>query len=486
MQGDLQRDFLQKTSRIANLFKKSVGPTRRAPFPVAAIPPIPQLNLSLPSDAEAELDDYTTPIDMRNALSTAISELQANYHQTFEKAYQRTLLQPVPQMLGMQLLGDALQKRFSTQAVPGLLKRYLADKAALPRPNEVGESKPKFNTEYVPYLEAYFVHNAYPSPHDREVMAKKSMMTSRQIEVWFQNHRRLEKKNGRPCVKRKASDAGPSETQIDRIELEMGPLGVTKEERCGTGTDAEREKWEYIQEEQGRGFSSLSAPRYPYDKTAIDILAMTDRPIPAFVPGNTPFLSGTAPTERFPPPTWTRQPATRALPHHATRPSFSELAERFAGALRIYSNIPRVSDESVPPAATCAITTRLEPGHLPALQNSPTRIEEARIMLEEAMKEQEAVLSRRPRPARSRSPEMQRQVSWSSASSGSEESLPATPQSTNVELELEAEPFDDLFDEEPVHEHDEVPLDIKGFVYADYPAPVAVGGKTRKKSHYRT
>ncbi len=94
------------------------------------------------------------------------------------------------------------------------------------------------------------------------------------------------------------------------------------------------------------------------------------------------------------------------------------------------------------------------------------------------------MLPRRSRPSRSPSPGLQRQVSWSSASSGSEESLPATPQSTHVELELEPEPFDDLFDEVPVHE---VPLDIQGFVYADYPAPaIAVGGKTKKKSHYRT
>ncbi|KAK0199232.1 hypothetical protein DFS33DRAFT_1224731, partial [Desarmillaria ectypa] len=80
-------------------------------------------------------------------------------------------------------------------------------------------------------LKAYFNYNAYPSPHDREVMAQKSMMTSRQIEVWFQNHRRVEKKAGRPCVKRKASDAGPSQSQIDKIEQEMGVFGVPKEER---------------------------------------------------------------------------------------------------------------------------------------------------------------------------------------------------------------------------------------------------------------
>ncbi|KAK0505634.1 hypothetical protein EDD18DRAFT_1455088 [Armillaria luteobubalina] len=486
MQVDLQRDLLQKI----RLFKQSVGPIRRAPFPGAEIPPIPQLNLYLPSDVKAELDDHTTPIDMRNALSTAMSELQTDYRQIFEKAYQRTILQPIPQMRGMQLLGDTLQKRFRTQAIPSLLKQYLADKAALLRPNEIDEPKRKFNIAYIPYLKAYFNYNAYPSPHDRQVMAQKSMMSARQIEVWFQNHRRVEKKEGRPCVRRRASDAGPSQSQIDRIEQEMGVFGVAKEER--DGTDVEREKGEYIRAEKGRGFESLSAPRYPYDETAIDILAMPDRPIPAFVPGYTPFLSGAVPTVYFAPPLWTRRPATHPLPyHHAPRPSFSELAEKFSTALRIYSDIPHVSDTSVPPAATCTITTRLEPGCHPALKNSPVRIAEAMRMKEEimeAIKKKETVVLGRARPARSPEPGMQRQVSWSSTESGSEESLPATPEILNVELEAEPEPFDDLFDEEPVHERDEVPLDIKGFVYADYPAPViTIEGKTRKKrSHYRT
>lgn len=38
--------------------------------------------------------------------------------------------------------------------------------------------------EYVPFLETYFKYNAYPSAPDRVALAKKSMMTPRQIEVW--------------------------------------------------------------------------------------------------------------------------------------------------------------------------------------------------------------------------------------------------------------------------------------------------------------
>ena len=38
--------------------------------------------------------------------------------------------------------------------------------------------------EFVPLLEKYFEYNAYPSAPDRCVLARKSMMTARQIEVW--------------------------------------------------------------------------------------------------------------------------------------------------------------------------------------------------------------------------------------------------------------------------------------------------------------
>jgi hypothetical protein len=38
--------------------------------------------------------------------------------------------------------------------------------------------------EYTPVLEQYFEYNAYPSARDRELLARKSSMTARQIEVW--------------------------------------------------------------------------------------------------------------------------------------------------------------------------------------------------------------------------------------------------------------------------------------------------------------
>ncbi|KAJ7048274.1 hypothetical protein C8F01DRAFT_1192845 [Mycena amicta] len=49
--------------------------------------------------------------------------------------------------------------------------------------------KDDFNYDFLPYLETFFSHNCAPSKADQLVMAKKSGMSRKQIQVWFQNHR---------------------------------------------------------------------------------------------------------------------------------------------------------------------------------------------------------------------------------------------------------------------------------------------------------
>ncbi|THV07549.1 hypothetical protein K435DRAFT_260958 [Dendrothele bispora CBS 962.96] len=55
---------------------------------------------------------------------------------------------------------------------------------------ELGDSRP-FNYAFKPFLTYYFEYDSYPSYADREIMTQKSGMTPRQIEVWFQNQRRI-------------------------------------------------------------------------------------------------------------------------------------------------------------------------------------------------------------------------------------------------------------------------------------------------------
>nr|CAA56132.1 A mating type protein [Coprinopsis cinerea] len=80
-----------------------------------------------------------------------------------------------------------------------------------------------FNSEYTPLLEKYFEYNAYPSARDREWLARKTMMSVRQIEVWFQNHRRRARKEG-IHFERLPMDRVPVELSLESLEKKLSPL----------------------------------------------------------------------------------------------------------------------------------------------------------------------------------------------------------------------------------------------------------------------
>nr|AIN76768.1 HD2 mating type protein [Volvariella volvacea] len=83
-----------------------------------------------------------------------------------------------------------------------------------------------FNHDYVPMLEKYFEHNAYPSACDRLTLAKKSGMTPRQIEVWFQNHRNRAKKEGRQLRRLNPSGIVLSSLVPPRINQQQIPVSI--------------------------------------------------------------------------------------------------------------------------------------------------------------------------------------------------------------------------------------------------------------------
>ncbi|KAG5734130.1 hypothetical protein E4T56_gene1383 [Termitomyces sp. T112] len=76
------------------------------------------------------------------------------------------------------------------------------------------QKKSVFNHEYTPLLEKYFEFNAYPSAPDRAVLARKCMMSPRQIEVWFQNHRSRAKKEGK-LLRKLTEQSLPPESSLD-------------------------------------------------------------------------------------------------------------------------------------------------------------------------------------------------------------------------------------------------------------------------------
>ncbi|KAG6910539.1 hypothetical protein DXG01_009958 [Tephrocybe rancida] len=105
--------------------------------------------------------------------------------------------------------------------------------AASAQPN-AKQKKPVFNHEYTPLLDKYFEHNAYPSAPDRALLAKKSMMSPRQIEVWFQNHRNRARKEGKP-LRKLIDQTLPPDVSLDlslhSLERQMPYFAIPAHER---------------------------------------------------------------------------------------------------------------------------------------------------------------------------------------------------------------------------------------------------------------
>ncbi|KAF8225090.1 hypothetical protein L208DRAFT_1380767 [Tricholoma matsutake] len=168
--------------------------------------------------------------------------------------------------------------------------------------------KASFNYEYTPLLEKYFEYNAYPSAPDRAVLARKSMMTPRQIEVWFQfqNHRNRAKKEGR-TLRRLSSDPLPLELSLQSLEQKMPFFTVPESERkMVIESDASESE---ASDEVDKAINQKSIP----NANTTD-LAMTapSHAFPTTYPPSCHYVPFPCKNGKstFPAPVWSRKPAT--------------------------------------------------------------------------------------------------------------------------------------------------------------------------------
>ncbi|KAG6867490.1 hypothetical protein C0993_002161 [Termitomyces sp. T159_Od127] len=197
------------------------------------------------------------------------------------------------------------------------------------------KEKPVFNHEYTPLLEKYFEYNAYPSAPDRAVLARKSMMTPRQIEVWFQNHRNRARKEGKTL--RKLSETPlPVDLPLESLEDRMSFFTVPVDERKLSNSFKDRA--DEFSDNRDLLFKAPSVIMTPSSTSDIDIL---DPPRPPcafptiYTPCDADDLFKTKPRMfKFPPPLWYRHPATHArLPHCGI--DMTELAVQFSQKLHL-------------------------------------------------------------------------------------------------------------------------------------------------------
>nr|AGG68681.3 homeodomain 2 protein [Flammulina velutipes] len=459
-----QVELLKTTSNISQRLKN-----RRASAATTAPPAPPtsvsiQLDLPLPESLLEELQNQTIPLSLRHTLSTAVDSLKDRFVETFCQAPLRTVS-----------LRDSLKAQFSATIMPDLLSRYDSAKSELlsSATSIDQDHRIRFRNEFIPLFLIYFEWNPYPSALDQKLLAQKSQMTMRQVEVWFQNQR--SKRRDDPTIKdkktRKRMAIPPWLT--DTIEKFIPPNELTRSARSTPEVVVEDEKVAYKRSEADKGFKSLVARRYDLSPCHGDLFQprfpeassalMPYRPIPP-----------TATSFTFPPPIWERRPAA-SLPSHLSSHDIEQVLEKF-NSLSLHSDIDKILDEPTPPAATCAFTVFTVDACQKRRLTRPSR---------SSIKHAITGLFRRPPssplyivdlPFRSSTqssfPSLSRTSSWSSISSGDSDVCPPTPHIVASDMATIGEREDDsenlfggsrLVTSEPTS----IPYALPGFTYAD-------------------
>ncbi|THV07548.1 hypothetical protein K435DRAFT_833421 [Dendrothele bispora CBS 962.96] len=237
-----------------------------------------------------------------------------------------------------------------------------------------GDRRP-FNNDYIPFLQRYSEYDSFPSLEDREIMAQKSGMTARQIEVWFQNHRRVARKTGAKIAKRQPSDSGyMAFTFVDQPT----PTQRTSEEKMNEIEQQVRIEAAH----QDLKYKSVGAPRYTRFANARDFF---DQPAPSYVfpvTFNRPLESEQFQhrnwRSHFPPPQWMRRPMSSGVEtpqseedvkarQKELRNAVKEMRMKFAHlSVRDTTKV----NPGMPPAATFAVYLTPAPAPHPALERS--------------------------------------------------------------------------------------------------------------------
>ncbi|KAG6827051.1 hypothetical protein H0H92_013368 [Tricholoma furcatifolium] len=287
--------------------------TSKLPFEDSFLPQIPKASSItpqleaiglLPSAAAQVSDAYTKSAD--HLWNVCQSSLQ--------NAYMKASLKGRVTSQELQAITEAWSHVYSQKTCEWAEKALSSAREAVTKITAsmtpaVKEKKPVFNHEYTPLLEKYFQYNAYPSAPDRAMLARKSMMTPRQIEVWFQNHRNRAKKEGKAL--RKLGDAPlPAELSLKSLEREMPFFTIPVSERKPIKESTPFKHDSSDDEEPSK------SPEPPASVSQTETFLDLPPPPQAFP---TIYVQRDANTTepgsyKFPPPVWLRKPATHSCP----------------------------------------------------------------------------------------------------------------------------------------------------------------------------
>ncbi|EFI28677.1 homeodomain mating-type protein [Coprinopsis cinerea okayama7 len=190
---------------------------------------IPPLQLTIPDDFIADLS--LTPEARGQILlriKDTIMKVHENGYANLCRDYSKKIATHSLRFDALVISGarDAYQRSFNEQ----LSQLQLEIERLSHQFHAPSAKRTPFNSEYTPLLEKYFEYHAYPSARDREWLARKTMMTTRQIEVWFQNHRRRARKEG-IHFERLPMDRLPVQLSLEDLEDKLSPLTSPRNHR---------------------------------------------------------------------------------------------------------------------------------------------------------------------------------------------------------------------------------------------------------------
>nr|AAZ14919.1 mating-type homeodomain protein [Coprinellus disseminatus] len=239
------RDIWKRLAQTSVPWRKvAAAPKETIPLPDALkqAPSFPSLDLSVPTDFTAFLVPLPlSPSTLQRVLSKidqAIQEQKVIHEGKYQELCAKFIRLNLPSTSARhQSYCEGIKKTYESS-----FQRHLSEirESVVKVYQQIGLEpslkKAAFNVEYTPVLEQYFEYNAYPSARDRELLARKSSMTPRQIEVWFQNHRRRARREGRH-LKRMATDPLPAELSLDMLKGQVPAFMLCQQRRGSPSSD---------------------------------------------------------------------------------------------------------------------------------------------------------------------------------------------------------------------------------------------------------
>ncbi|KAJ3965766.1 hypothetical protein EV361DRAFT_628053 [Lentinula raphanica] len=234
------RHLLGHSRSIQEIHEKRYGPVTYASMPIEILP----LQLVIPASFNANIQKYKLSPRAYQALSNALDRLKADYTKQFDDSCQKLTQSTVPQLIShvpkfIEMFRNSLQHDFANRGLPRLIDELetFTREHRLPstftQPHIAPYQPPvPFNNDYTPALETYFTYDPYPSVKDRQTIASRTGMATRQIEVWFQNHRKRAREQGIVLPDKRTSGgfgdfSGEKERMLDLFNAKPTPATTT-------------------------------------------------------------------------------------------------------------------------------------------------------------------------------------------------------------------------------------------------------------------